>query len=291
MKTILTLTDFSINAEYVAHYALLLAQHLKANLLVCNVYQDLEEKGPGVSPGAFGRAGEDSISDLGAVVAGLKKSLDGPARANSFRPDISQCSAPGDVDKKLNELAPKHDILLAVISTHSANNLSGDFRKNHAWAIIEKADVPVLVIPYRVRFKPYRNITFASALHAEEIPVLRSVAELAGPSDAAVLLTHVSPGTSGHQQEAAYKAFCDQIPAQVNYPNLSYINIHRKNVARALRETTADTAIDLLVLVHRRRSRLQQLFSGSIARKMLTRPYKPLLIFPGSPVKRSGTLS
>ncbi len=39
MKTILVLTDFSINANYVAQYALELAQKIEANLLVCNIYE------------------------------------------------------------------------------------------------------------------------------------------------------------------------------------------------------------------------------------------------------------
>ena len=38
MKTILVLTDFSINADYTAHYALKFAQKIKANLLLCNIY-------------------------------------------------------------------------------------------------------------------------------------------------------------------------------------------------------------------------------------------------------------
>jgi nucleotide-binding universal stress UspA family protein len=39
MKTILVLTDFSINADYAAHYALKLAQRIGANLLLCNMYK------------------------------------------------------------------------------------------------------------------------------------------------------------------------------------------------------------------------------------------------------------
>jgi hypothetical protein len=39
MKTILVLTDFSINADYVGRYALKLAQNIGANILLCNIYQ------------------------------------------------------------------------------------------------------------------------------------------------------------------------------------------------------------------------------------------------------------
>ncbi|UOE49783.1 universal stress protein [Mucilaginibacter sp. SMC90] len=290
MKTILVLTDFSINADYVAHYALELAQQLRANLLVCNVYQDnANEKSPDEKSWPLRACEEASINDLGELTARLKARRNKQdISSDGFRPEILQCSLEGVVDQQLKVLTAKHDLLMAVISNHSANNLSGDFGKNHTKAIIEKAGIPVLVVPYQVRFKPYRNIVFASAMNADEIPVLRSLTDLAKHSDATLLLAHVAAVTSGTRRaRSAFEAFCDQIPARINYPNISYANINAKDVARGLKETTADTAVDLLVLVHRRRSRFQQLFGGSITSKMLTRPYKPLLVFPGSTINAS----
>ncbi len=291
MKTIIVLTDFSINADYVAHYALELAQQIRANLLVCNVYAAGEGEEASQSRSWPLRASEEnSIEDLGELAARLKSSLDLPGRVNSFRPDIAQCSEEGAVDGKLNELALKHDILLAVISTHSANNLSGDFRRNHTRAIIENAGIPVLVIPYQVRFKPFGTIAFASAMNYTDINILQSLTGLANYSGAELLVAHMASASSNDQQEQnGLKQFFTQIPGKIDYPAIRYLNIKGKNVARSLRYLSADAAIDLLVLVHRRRSGLQQLFSGSITRKMLTRPYKPFLIFPCSTVK--GTLT
>jgi nucleotide-binding universal stress UspA family protein len=292
MKTIIVLTDFSINADYVAHYALEMAQHISANLLVCNVFKAREgEDTSGAGSWPLRVSEENSVNDLGELTARLKSRLDQAVPGNGFRPDIAQCSEEGAVDGKLNDLALKQEILMAVISTHSANNLSGDFRKNHAWAIIDQASVPVLVIPYQVRFKPFGAIAFASAMNYMDITILQSLTGLAGYSGAELLVAHMAAESSNdRQEETELKQFFTQIPGKIDYPHIQYRNIKGKNVARSLRELTAHIDIDLLVLVHRRRSALQQLISGSVTRKMLTRPYKPLLIFPCSTVKRSLTV-
>lgn len=281
MKTILLLTDFSVNAEYTGYYALGLAQHLQANLLICNIYQGSEQQGVNdIRP--FGRAEEDSISDLGAVVAGLKTRLDKGPFANSFRPDISQCSETGRVNEKLNELALKHDILLAVISAHSAHNFSGNFNKNHAWAIVDRACIPVLVIPYQVRFKPFKTIALASALHDTDMAVLESLTSLAKYSDAGLVVTHVGPQEAGEQQDVVVRQFFSSPASKINYPAIQYRHLKGRNITDSLTALTAQPEIDLLAVVHRRRGGLQALLNGSIARKLLKRPYCPLLIFPGA---------
>lgn len=289
MKTIIVLTDFSINADYTAHYALSLAQQLHANLLVCNAYRIPAGEETALSKSRpTSSVEEDSINDLGELTARLKSSLDQAGGTSGFKPDISQCSKEGAVEEQLNELVKKHDILMAVISAHSANYASEYLSKDHARAIVENTCVPVLVIPYQVRFRSFRTIAFASAINYTDIGILDSLTGLAKYSDAVVLVAHVSGETSNDEQkESAIKHFFTQIPGKIKYPGTLYRNIKEKNVPRGLRWLAAHTDVDLLVLVHRQRSRFQQLFGGSVTRKMLRRPYKPLLVFPGSTINAS----
>ncbi|MDB5139078.1 MAG: universal stress protein [Mucilaginibacter sp.] len=164
MKTILVLTDFSISADYTAQYALALAQQIEANLLVCNIYE---------APGGQGTAEdnrwpfptdkENSINDLGAVVAHLKTRLDMQKDSKSYRPEIEQCSIEGLVGDHLSAIISKRNVILALVSAHTRDNLIGFLSIDNAWAIIDNASFPVLVIPYQVRFKPFNNIAFANA--------------------------------------------------------------------------------------------------------------------------------
>jgi len=280
MKTVLVLTDFSINADYVAHYALGLAQNIKANLLLCNIYEspNYEE----VSDRKLWHmrvCEENSINDLGELVARLKSQLDNGDTINDFRPDINQCSEEGLVGQKLKELAATNEVVMAVISKHTANNITNLFGKNHAWDIIENAGFPVLVIPYQVRFKAFKLIAFATAMKKTDINVLESLSGLAEHSGAEILLTHVAAENSDDKKEEnSIKKFFHQI----TYPKILYRNIKGSNVIQSLKWLAAHIDIDLLVLVHQRRGYFEKLLGRSIAQKMADRPDKPLLIFPSA---------
>jgi nucleotide-binding universal stress UspA family protein len=292
MKTILVLTDFSINADYVAHYALKLAQKVEANLLLCNIYEaSADEKNTDRKAWPMRASEENSINDLSELAMRLKAELDKEEGGAQFKPDIEQCSQEGLVGDKLNELAANHEVLLAVISMHSANNLTNFLGTNHAWNIIENAAFPVMVIPYQVRFKDYKLIAFASAVNYTDINVLESLSGLAKYCDSEIMLTHVSDEkTIDRIEESMLKQFFHQIPAKINYPKIIYHNIKSDNVTVSLKWLTAHTDIDLLVLVHQKRSLFQKVFNRSVTQKLSEHPGKPLLIFPCSTVNETLTV-
>jgi len=292
MKTILVLTDFSINADYVAHYALELAQKIEANLLLCNIYEvPADEQNSDRKAWPMRACEENSINDLSELAMRLKAELDKEKGDTKFKPDIEQCSAEGLVGDKLNELAANHEVLLAVISMHSANNLTNFLGTNHAWSIIENAAFPVLVIPYQVRFKDYKLIAFASAVNYSDINVLESLSGLAKYSDSEIMLTHIADeGSNDRIEESMLKQFFNQIPFKITYPKIIYHNIKSDNVTASLKWLTAHTDIDLLVLVHQRRSLFQKVFNRSVTQKLAEHPGKPLLIFPCSAVKETLTV-
>ncbi|WP_179415746.1 universal stress protein [Mucilaginibacter sp. E4BP6] len=292
MKTILVLTDFSINADYVAHYALKLAQKIEANLLLCNIYEvPADEKNIDHKAWPMPASEQNSINDLSELAMRLKSELDKEEGDTKFKPDIEQCSEEGLVGNKLNALAANHEVLLAVISIHSANNLTNFLGTNHTWNIIENAAFPVMVIPYQVRFKDYKLIAFASAVNYSDINVLESLSGLAKYSDSEIMLTHISDERSNDRiEESMLKQFFNQIPSKINYPKIIYHNIKSDNVTVSLKWLTAHTDIDLLVLVHQKRSLFQKVFNRSVTQKLTEHPGKPLLIFPCSAVDETLTV-
>jgi nucleotide-binding universal stress UspA family protein len=187
MKTILVLTDFSISADYTTQYALALAQQIKANLLVCNIYetpngQDIAEH----TGWPFSTNEENSINDLGAVVAHLKTRLDTQEGNKSYRPEIEQYSFKGSVGDELSGIISTRNVIFAMVSAHNRDNFIGCLTIDSAWAIIDNATFPVLVIPYQVRFKPFNDIAFANAA--------------------------IEPGETEN-----IKLFFDQLPFKINY--------------------------------------------------------------------------
>ena len=288
MKTILVFTDFSINADYVGQYALRFAQNIGANILLCNIFQvPVGEETTDGDRWPMLACEENSVNDLGAQVAQLKSRLDAEVSGDGFRPEIAQYSQEGGLSNILNELAGVKDILMAIISEHSADKLSEYFATDHTWDIVDNACFPVMVIPYQARFTPFRMIAFATAMNYTDIHILQSLTGLAGYSNAEILVANIA---SDQKEEHAMEKFFNQIPGKINYPKIMYHTIEAGDIATGLKKLSAHIDIDLLVMVHQKHNFLQNLFNGSITKKITNRPGKPILIFPCFAVKETLTV-
>lgn len=289
MKTILLLTDFSINADYAAQYALKLAQKLEANLLLCNVYTVAEDevvKDQRSWP--LSKAQEESRDDLMTLAAMLNKLSNNDSSKNGFRPEISQCSKEGSLSDTIKDIASSQQVLMAVLSMHNAKFLSVVLQGNHALDIIENATFPVLVIPYQVRFKAYKLIAFATAMNYSDINVLESLSGLAKLVDSKILIAHVTDEITDNAAGGdVVKQFFNQIPLKLKYPKILYRVIKGSSVVERLNWLTTNVDIDLMVLVYHKRNFFQKLFDKSVVQKLALHPTKPLLIFPCAKVQES----
>jgi nucleotide-binding universal stress UspA family protein len=286
MKTILVLTDFSINADYAAHYALKFAQKTKANLLLCNIYS-IPPNNSRPDPDAWPKEihEKNSIEDLGELLAHLKTEIDAGSK-DDFRPGINQYSEEGLVTDIINDIAAKNNIFMAIISMHSANYLTTLFSGNHTRDIIEKVNFPILIIPYQVRYKDYKTIAFATDLAETDMDVLRSLSTLAKYSNSEILITNVSNhDTTTQEEENSLKEFFGQEVLKLNNPKILYKAIKSKKVGNSLRWLSQHVEIDMVVLVHRKQNLFQKLTEGSVIEKMADHPSKPLLIFPYSTIE------
>jgi len=288
MKTILVFTDFSINADYVAQYALRFAQNIGANILLCNIFQvPAGEETTDRDRWPMLACEENSVNDLGAQVAQLKSRLDDEVSGNGFRPEITQHSQQGGLNNTLNELAGVKDILMAMISEHSADKISEYFATDHTWSIIDNACFPVMVIPYQARFTPFRMIAFATAMNYTDINILQSLTGLARYSNAEILVANIA---SGSKKEHVMEKFFNQIPDKINYPKIIYHAMDAGDVVTGIKKLSAHTDIDLLVMVHQKHNFLQNITNQSVTKKIANRPSKPLLIFPCFTVKETLTV-
>jgi nucleotide-binding universal stress UspA family protein len=289
MKTILVLTDFSVGADHAAHYALKLAQKIKANLLLCHI---IEQGGanPNTALAAwpivnYSSFETESMIDLADLAGRLKKQVNKNVHPGDFEPLIEQYCKPGSITDTIDEIAKSRHLLMAVISMHNDEGLSALLFNNHASEIIEGANCPVLVVPYQAQFAGFRKISFATDLTHSGTEVLHSLYGLTKYFDSDILITHVADEEPEEPEEqSVIDRFFNNETAVKNYPRVSYQAIKSKSVTAGLDWLAEHTDIDLLVLVHRKRNFFQKIFAGSITQKMAGHLIKPMLVFPGSAV-------
>ncbi len=291
MKTILVLTDFSIRADHAAHYALKLAQKIKANLLVCNVFLT-----PSAEPMAaqvawpmenYDDFEEGSINDVNELAGRLNKQLDKDLADGEFRPAIEEASRAGHVADTLNEIAAHHHIIMAVISVHEADGLSSFLLGNHAREIVEKAGFPILLIPYQSVFGDYKKIAFATDMSYSDIDVVHALSGFAKYLNSEILITHVNDeAAEDREDQERVKSFFKLVSSKINYPKIYYRAIQNKSVTEGLQWLSEHSDIDMLAVVHRKHGFFEGMFESSVCQKMADHLSKPILVFPFSKVQK-----
>ncbi len=264
-----------------ALYALEFAQKVKADLLLCNIYTvPAAERSPGRPKWPLSPHNENSIDDLGGVVAHLLKIVDA-SPDSVFKPEIDQCSSEGGLKTTVNDLVSSHHVFMVIIGMHSPGAASLHVLSDHAWQVIEKADFPVLVVPCQVKFKDYRTIAFATDLSYTDKYVLKSLSGLAKYSEADILLTYVANNRfySHDLQDYTKELFVNLAPARHD-PHILFRAIKNESVTAGLKELLLDTKIDMLVLIKRHHNSFKKFFGQNVVRRLSTFPAKPLLIFP-----------
>jgi nucleotide-binding universal stress UspA family protein len=280
MKTIAVLTDFSERSTNAALYALQLARHLRANILLHHTFLvpadtplsaeiawPLEE---------YNEIKDGSVQELRKQADELKKILNGLA-TDAFRPDIACTCAEGAFTVKLDSLLADKTLILLVMANHH-KGLSALMTGNHLRGTLDIVSLPVLVVPEHAVFKTIQKIAFPTDLGIGDLNVLGSLAGLARPFHAEILLAHIRPEEG--DMEAPVKDFLQDVGNQIDYPNIYYRNVNQKRVKAGLQELEKQVGADLLVMVHRNKGFAEQLFGGSHTQKIAADPLLPLLIYP-----------
>jgi nucleotide-binding universal stress UspA family protein len=288
MKTILVMTDFTLRADNAARYALGLAQKIEANLLLCNVFfvpsrtEDIQVTWPAEE---YKTIEMNSEFDLRTLKSRLSKGLDVNLPEGSFIPEISYCARAGSLTDVMNELVYHNNIVTVVVGKHDTFGLSDFLTGNHTNQIIEKADCPVLVIPSELSFQGLKKIAFATDLAQNNIDALQSLVSLAMYSGAEILITHIADEKSSDQEEQVIiKRFFNQVSAKTDYPRIYYKAVKNRSVTAGLDWVAEHTDVDLMVLIHRKRSFFEGLIDNSVTRKVANHAIKPLLVFPSAKV-------
>lgn len=283
MKTIAVLTDFSKRAENAAKYALHLAEHLHANVKLYNSFLVPAEDrlaGQIVWPMQdFEALKHDSMHQLELFGMELKKEYSSKVDG-AFRPDIEYESHDGNIDTYLKGLEAEKDTILLVIGVHE-KGMSSWITGNHLNVIMDKANLPVLVINEHQEFQKIDRIAFATELSTGEIKQIHSLASLAGIFDAEILIVYVADEKYTDQElQLRVDSYLNDITNKINFAKISYRRVQSLDARHGLAWIAEHGQIDMLVMVHRQRTFLQGLLDTSITKEIAAKIKLPLLIYP-----------
>lgn len=193
MKNILCPTDFSNNSAKALRFALNIAINNNATLHVIHQTSVLELAPDSAFTGLYMPSHEDQV---GYLKAELDKFIRSSLKAYKVKYDLNKIKSeivPGvGTSEIVVSSANRLKVDLIVMGTTGASGFKRIFIGSVAAQVIEKADVPVIVIPDKFRQKAIKKIGYSSDLGRieEELKVLKPIAEAL---DAEIEIFHIQP--------------------------------------------------------------------------------------------------
>lgn len=195
-------------------------------------------------------------------------------RAHAPGVKLAKRASPFQLVDALNELAEQDKGELIVIGTQGEGNY-GLVGRNTS-AVVMGAQIPVIAVPSEWKPTPMKRILLADdggTMDEETLAPLIVMAERAG---AELVIAHVRTNT------AAFDVRSDRMKLSALFAGVrhSFVTVAGDEVTRTLDDLAREGRIQLVTVIHRRKSFWQRLFTASKAKRMALHTTMPLLVLP-----------
>lgn len=283
MKNILIATDFSDNAKQAARYGFCLAEKLKADVILSNAFiipAEIPEGGSMIWPQyEYDDLLAGSKHDLDALKQELQKENGG----TPFVPEVTYETDAGALPDVINAIASRHPVDMLVMGTHGQNVLSGLMVGNHSRRMIDETTVPLFLVPPSAKIAAPKKIAFATDFEDpdHDLEAIYSLIPMLKLLNAELLLIHTyNNHDHGIRITGAIEKVLVDLSNKADYANIYYRIIKSEKPELGLDWLCQFGSIDVLAMVHRKRSFLGKVLGSSHTKRMAGRIDIPLLVLP-----------
>ncbi len=172
----------------------------------------------------------------------------------------------------LNDLAERDMGELIVIGTQGEGNY-GLVGRNTT-AVVMGAKVPVIAVPSEWKPTPLKRILLADDGGPMDQDTLAPLIVMAERAGAEVVIAHVRTNTAAFDVRGDRK----KLSALFTGVRHSFVTVAGDEVTRTLDDLAREGRIQLVTVIHRRKSFWQRLFTASKAKRMALHTTTPLLV-------------
>ena len=274
MENILVPTDFSKTSKGAYKYALHLADYFDSSIKVIHVYH------PSFSPGyPLGANANVLVLEPKKELMRLFVEQKGEEEASiGTLVDVKDEIIAGFAAEEIVSMSKTDQIDLIVMGTTGDNTILEKVFGSISSDVSKHAHCPVLLVPNGVKFKPYRNIAYASDFEKIDGRVMEKIADFAGRFSAGIHLVDVHES----EQKGRYKVTEQLLEQQLNdkLPKLEFkmAEVESSTIWEGLNHYVDDNEVDLVVMVTKHRKFLENIFHKSITREVAVHSKFPILI-------------
>jgi nucleotide-binding universal stress UspA family protein len=279
MNRILVPVDFSKYAENAANYAAMIARHSpNTHVYFINVYAVpliADYNLPTNVQNYIDQSRDQAQNDMLKFEAKFLK--DHPLLNGKVSVQISY----GFIAEKILEYAQQIKANMIVMGTKGAGNMLERIIGTIAQKVMEKATIPVWIIPKSAKLQYPNWLLYAADYQNHEVDAINSLLEIIKPFNIRCKILHIHDRVElnvGHQIEAMASYLADTFENE----NIEVANLHRNSVIDGLETYIKNQKPDILALSRHHHTLLDRLFESSVTKHFTYTSHVPLLVFSKS---------
>jgi hypothetical protein len=280
MSTLLIINDNSSEARHAAEFTLAIAQKMQANIMLMNttvVTRNVIEKvpvGDVFKARHYSYQEEHPASEMFCHLQTLSE-----MQAN-FKPGIEELDISEMNETEVIELINRNHIGMMVKGMADEIPVANTKKVLNIHTVLNRVLCPLLLVPGQWQIKHIERLSYIADLRYCRIQVVRYLAELARPWQAALSIAHMSAkGLPDMAENYALTVFSEEVSNKVQYDQLFFNNIKEKDLAKVVDVMINGMHNDILVMVNHR-FHFEEIVGRYITDKLPLNITIPLLIFP-----------
>lgn len=265
MKKIFFPTDFSENAENALNYAVEMAQLLNAKLLLFHAYE-LPYSTHTMSTTLLSLMRQEAEKQLKKCVSQLAE------KATNL--EVETVLREGNTIRSIIEASEQKGADVIIMGTKGASGLKEMFIGSQTASVMQRARIPVLVIPEDAQFRPIDKLVYASdMLDRNELQAIGRLKDFAQSMNAEILVLHVKNLDIKPEGSLAY------LEANLADVQHSFHLESNDDIEEGIRRFVDDKGADILAMLSRKHTMFDLLFNPvRLTKRMAYHPDLPLLI-------------
>ncbi len=279
MKHILVPVDFTDYAYNACQYALHLASQSGADVTIFHAYH-IPIVDPLMPSEYLSDLAESAEKEINNNMNGLVKQLnDYLAHQNLNAIQIKSEVTMGFAVDEIILACEKMNVNLIVMGRRLTEGMTKILLGSVTSSIVEKSNVPVLVVPENVRAGiPVKDFMYAIEYDDADSKTLDKLLAFTRPLKAKVHCVHVLKDSENGASENL-KALQATYADDVKKGNIEFLNIISDDVSTGLLEFADTHNINILVMLTHKRSFFVKLFDRSLTQKIAFKVNVPLMVF------------
>jgi nucleotide-binding universal stress UspA family protein len=270
MKTIIVPTDFSVMANNAMRFATDMAQHINASLLLLHIYQVPVAIGevpmPLVNVDELQKSSEEKLKTLKEEIEKL----------TAFKVKVYIEARLGEVVDELQNVCATVQPFAVIIGTKGSGALERMLFGSVTLSAMKHLDVPVMVIPPGVRYKPVHKIglacDFKNVVAATPEKEIKSIVKEFNAELHVLNVDYHNQHFEGNTPEESF--LLHNMLAEIKP---EYHFIEKENVEEGINEFAETNNIDFVIVIPKKHQFLEGLFHKSHSKELAFHSHVPVM--------------